>query len=269
MRNILLVHEGLDNLLEVLESISAEDAPDQEPSEDFVYAVLSANTLAAHLGVIAPNLTLPERSAQSECLYDASNLSTSDTVTFVLDSGEEVAGDRAQLTSDGGVFEAMLSGGFAESSQQRVLLPETSRAALLPLLHHLHGCRGWCSQASAENGVGLSLETLFELVSLADRYLLPELVRYASIEIVRRCFCADQVVNVYEKSLQHGGDYSCLVGDDASETLAASAVNFLLVGTMSNTRRVQIFAELVRSRMCADFVDDVGKVIRSRLLEAR
>ena len=68
----------------------------------------------------------------------------------------------------------MLGGGFAESSQSTVRLPETRLSVLRLICHYLYGCR-WCSAFSNVN-----METLLELVLATDKYLLPEFNASAS-----------------------------------------------------------------------------------------
>ena len=68
----------------------------------------------------------------------------------------------------------MLGGGFAESAQSTVRLPETRRPVLRLICHYLYGCR-WCDAFS-----GVDMETLLELVLATDKYLLPEFNASAS-----------------------------------------------------------------------------------------
>ena len=75
----------------------------------------------------------------------------------------------------------MLGGGFAESSQSTVRLPETRLSVLRLICHYLYGCR-WCAAFS-----GVDMDTLLELVLATDKYLLPEF--NASASQVCRFFC--------------------------------------------------------------------------------
>ena len=71
------------------------------------------------------------------------------------------------------------------------------------------------------------------------------------------------MVTIYEQSLQR--DYPV---SGVEETLSRCAVNYLLVGSsIGHARRVDIFRQLVGSKMAGDFVDDVSKTIREKLLE--
>ena len=82
-------------------------------------------------------------------------------------------------------------------------------------------------------------------------------------EVVQRFLRCEEVVTIYEQSLQMEYPVS-----GVEETLSRCAVNFLLVGgSIGHARRVQIFRQLVGSKMAADFVDDVNKTVREKLLE--
>ena len=83
-------------------------------------------------------------------------------------------------------------------------------------------------------------------------------------EVVQRFLRCEEVVTIYEQSLQREYPVSGVGG----ETLSRCAVNFLLVcGSVGHERRVEIFRRLVASKVAADFVDDVSKTIREKLLE--
>ncbi len=282
LRNILVDHEGLEVLLQVLESAGKrkkeeeeEDGELVEEADDlFSHAVLSCGVLAAHVGVVAPNLKLEEDAEPGGCLFrqeeeEQEEEEEGDVVVFVLDDGSELPARRSLLSSASGVFGAMFGGSFAESSRRRVPLPGAGGrgGAALLLLHHLYGCRRCPRWEAAAPG------PLLELVTLSDRFLLPELNRAAAREVVRRCLKVEQVVGVYERSLRGGQQGRTRLRQEQEqeeeEGLSACAVNYLLVGAMSHSRRVQLFDQLLRSRMAADFADDVGRVLRRRLADAR
>ena len=84
---------------------------------------------------------------------------------------------------------------------------------------------------------------------------------------MQRFLRCEEVVAIYEQSLQREYPVSGL-GSGGEETLSRCAVNFLLVcGSVGHERRVEIFRRLVASKVAGDFVDDVSKTIRERLLE--
>jgi hypothetical protein len=257
LRNILLTHEGMEVLLEILENTSNKDkgGDEQDKSLLFTDAVLSIHTIACHVGVVAPNLKLEEK-VIGKCLFKEEAEDEKD-LTLTLDDGTTFKANRSLVTSGSGVFEAMLGGSFAESAQSTVRLPMTSLGAVTLLVHYLYGCR-WC-EAFADVG----METLLELVLTTDKYLLPEFNSSVSQEVVQRFLRGEQVVAIYEKSLR--GEYPV---SGVEESLARCAVNYLLVGSgISHEQRIYVFGQLVRSQMALDFVDDVNKTVREKLLE--
>lgn len=259
LRNILVVHEGLEVLLEIIETEW------DSKSNDFSEAVLSISNLAGHIGVVAPNLTLNSSNVtrSKSCCYQMSENEFKDVELVGDDGGVRV--NRGRVCASSEVFAVMLDGSFAEAQKNSVSLPKTSKDALLALVHYLYGCRR-CPGLS-----DLRVTVLLELVSLSDKYLLKELNRQVWQEIVERCLDPDQVVCIYEHILQ--GEYPVREdeGDDYEETamLNTCAVSYLMVGAFKHEVRVNIFRQLASSKMKTDFVDDIGKILRDKLLEVR
>ncbi len=310
LQNIMLAHDGLEVLLEVLESVKEkeeskeEEVSSQEKEEGeiaetlklsakkdclFSDAVLSSCVLAGHVGVVAPNLKLSSPEV-GECVFQEETSIAEDgddVVVFVLDDGTELPARRSRLSDGSGVFSAMFGGSFAESGRRRVPLPGSGGAAPVRLLlHHLYGCR-WCPAFSLRDGPDASA-VLLDLVALSDRFLLPELNRSAAQEVVRRCLRASEVVSLYERSLRGNFQVFCQLGFRIYRQLSATlcsfpvqvsgceesslsscAVSYLLVGAMPHAKRAAVFQELLKSRMSSDFADDVGKILRGKMLEVR
>ena len=245
-----MYHEGFEKLLDIVESSPAD-------GDDFSHAVYGIHNLAGHLGVVAPELTL-EPKDEGKCYFeDALNgLGDEDRVVLVLDDETEVVANRAKVTEASEVFGVMLSGGFAEAEQTRVRIRQTGRQALELLLHYLYGCR-WCPSFA-----GLPAETLLELASMTDKYILPEFNRTVSHEIVQRCLRVDQAAAVYERALQ--GQFPV---HGLEDNLAVCAVNYILVGQMDHATRTGVVAKILASKMKSDFADDIAKTIRKKLLE--
>ena len=66
--------------------------------------MLSIHTLSCHVGVVAPNLKLEEKSTTGECKFEEAEEEEAD-VTFKLDDGSTFAANRSRLSSGGDVFE--------------------------------------------------------------------------------------------------------------------------------------------------------------------
>ncbi|CAB4062649.1 unnamed protein product [Lepeophtheirus salmonis] len=226
LRNILINHEGLEIIFDVLETCS-----DSLSNDFFSHSVMSLNVLASHLGVINPNLTMAKmrRNLKNICKFKPGV-----GVIFVLDDGSEVHADRSVLTSSSQVFEAMLVGAFVESGKEKIKLPLTSKHALECLIHRLYGCDWKCPQFKES----MRVEVLLELLMVSDKYLMEDFSIEVSREIIRRCYHGgNDIIDIYKGSLVV--DYP--VRGLGIDSLSKSTIQYILVGTMSNIKRVEIF----------------------------
>ena len=247
--NILINHEGLDVLLDVIEKF-----PEESESRIFADAVHSLSNLSGHLGIVAPNLTIEESALSCVCEFDE-NEDPKD-LKIKADDGKFIAVNRDKLSNASGVFEAMLSGQFAESSQNEIQLPMTGFSAIVCLVHHLYGCQ-WCPVIS-----NMSVQVLLELIAVTDKYLLVDFNRVVSAEIVRRCQRPDQVVQIYEASLQK--EYP--VGG-TKDNLNVCSTSYLLVEDVEPDVRTRVFRQLMKSNMASDFLDDINRIVRDKLMQ--
>ncbi len=242
--NILINHEGFDVLLDIIEK-GIKDLYEE--------AIYSLSILSGHVGIVAPDLTVTDEVNLNRCFY-AQHTAPKD-LKIVLDNGEHLEANKEALTQTSGVFEAMLSGQFAESSQAQVRIKETNHAPLLSLVHYLYGCRKCPGIAPA------SAKDLLDLLALTDKYLLPDFNRAVSSEVLRRCSQPDQVVSIYGESLVKEHPLS-----GTHESLNVCAISFILVGDICDSKRVEIFTQLLKSELKSDFLDDVSQTVRQKLL---
>ena len=247
--NILINHEGLDVLLDIIEKF-----PGENESRIFADATYSLSNLSGHLGIVAPNLTIEESTLSCVCRFEENK--DPKNLKIKTDDGKFIEVNRDKLCNASSVFEAMLSGQFAESSQNEIQLPMTGFSAIVCLIHHLYGCQ-WCPVIS-----NMSVQVLLELTSLTDKYLLVDFNRVVSAEIVRRCQKPDQVVQIYEASLQN--EYP--VGG-TKDNLNVCATSYLLVGDVEPEVRAEVFRQLMKSNMASDFLDDVNRIVREKLMQ--
>ena len=162
--NMLINHEGLDVLLDIIEHLGSDDVG------LYLDAIYSLSCLCAHIGVVAPNLKLSPTQASDKCLFE--DQSWEPDLRIVVDDGQILDVKRSVLAEQSGVFEAMLSGNWSESSLSEVRIKCTGFQALQCLVHYLYGCQ-WCpTMKNAEPQV------LLELTSLTDKYLLSGKIRY-------------------------------------------------------------------------------------------
>lgn len=72
----------------------------------------------------------------------------------------------------------------------------------------------------------------------------------------------DQVVEIYEASLQQ--EY---LVKGTNESLNVCAIAYILVGhDINHETRAEVFDQLVKSKMSSDFIDDINRTIREKLL---
>ena len=107
---------------------------------------------------------------------------------------------------------------------------------------------------------------MLELVSLSDKYLLPDLNLLVSHCIIRRCVSGPDLVELYRLALQKKYPVQC---GGYQGTLSGATVCTLLVGDMPSRERTTLFRKLSRSELSGDFIDDVSKMLREKLLNRK
>ncbi|KAK7087911.1 hypothetical protein V1264_021901 [Littorina saxatilis] len=153
---------------------------------------------------------------------------------------------REQLSTNSTMFAAMLQGSYVESTQSQVSISDVSPQALTFILHFLHGCDEQCAvlksaerrerdAATDETGQGSSLKhprqsglgsssqqhlkDVLNLIALADRFLLPDLVQYLSAVVSTSLLDNTCVEEVLRFAVFH-----CLseLAEDAAKSLLMS-----------------------------------------------
>jgi len=116
-------------------------------------------------------------------------------VKFVLDDELEVVADRKVLSSSP-VFSAMFSGYFKETDEQKVNLRGTSIEALTLLLIQME------NEVGGDQKVGIGeISVLFELMSLADQFLLEEIYEKATNTLINN-ICPYSASVTYAESVK-------------------------------------------------------------------
>ena len=256
--SILICHGTLDLLLDTLEDGGEEE---EGGGGRVSHCVSSLSHLAAHLGVtVCCSATLGQEQQEDTetCIYQDSELEQD--LSLVCDDGTRVRVNKQIISDSCPVFSAMLTGSFTEAERETIRLPGTSGPALTCLLHFLYGCQPErCPQfrrSSAEP------ETLLELVSLSDKYLLTELNLSVSHSIIRHSASPRHATQIYRAALQNNYPVLC-AGREAA--LALSIVSFILVGHIKTEDRVELIRNIVSSDLSQHLLDDIGKILRSRL----
>ena len=257
-----MCHGTLDLLLDTLEDGGEEE---EEGGGRVSHCIHSLSHLAAHLGVrVCCSSSLDPGDLQGEtltCSYEVSQLEQD--LTLVCDDGTRVKVNKEVISDSCPVFSAMLTGSFTEAERETIRLPGTSGPALSCLLHFLYGCQpDLCPQFRRSSG---QPDTLLELVSLSDKYLLSQLNLSVCHSIIRHSGSPQHVTQIYRAALQNNYPVLC-AGREAS--LALSIVSFILVGGIETEVRVQLVRNIVSSDLSQHLLDDIGKILRSRLQPA-
>ena len=107
-------------------------------------------------------------------------------------------------------------------------------------------------------------QVLLELTSLTDKYLLPDFNQSVSHETIKRCMKVDQVVDIYEASLEK--EYHV---QGTNDNLNVCATSYILVGDVDggNDVRANVIDELIKSKVASDFLVDINRTIREKLMK--
>ena len=227
------------------------------------HCVSSLSHLAAHLGVtVCCSATLGQEQQEDTetCIYQDSELEQD--LSLVCDDGTRVRVNKQIISDSCPVFSAMLTGSFTEAERETIRLPGTSGPALTCLLHFLYGCQPGCCPQWRD----LAGDTLLELVSLSDKYLLSELHLSVCHSIIRHSASPSHLTNIYRAALQNNSPVLC-AGREAGQSvsLAVSVVNFLLVGHMTAQHRAGLVRQVVSSDLAQHLLDDISKILRAKL----
>ena len=123
--NILITHEGLEVLLDIIEHMGSDD------EQLFLDAIYSLSSLCAHIGIAAPNLKLSTiHQSGGKCNFLDDQDPKAD-LRIVVDDGQILDVQRSVLVDSSGVFDAMLSGQFIESNLSEVRIKCTGFHALV------------------------------------------------------------------------------------------------------------------------------------------
>lgn len=141
-------------------------------------------------------------------------------VKLCLDDGTTFSVNKDLLIQASPVFLAMFNGNFIEAGQQKVHLPNVSNTAvslLLDQIFMLSQITDIDSNATS-NDVQYDLGVIFELFSMADRFLLEEVYERTLNTVVTKYICPQSAPLIYAESvklmsLQKSGNDREMLGD--------------------------------------------------------
>ncbi|XP_032091279.1 armadillo repeat-containing protein 5 [Thamnophis elegans] len=195
-RKLLVGLSGLRILLGVL-------ARDPEPYFVFytsdALSLLLSSQAPSPASVSSPALKRPRLDSPQRCPYSRIVEEGGADVFFQLDSGCRVPAVRKVISAASEVFQAMLSGGFAESSHTTVTLRDVLPEPFLALAHFLHGCRGKPCQVL---GMPFPLALAEEILVVAEQYLLPDLQSLVDEALCQDSLCPGTLGEVYRLAEQ-------------------------------------------------------------------
>ena len=248
LTNILVRHDTLDLLLDTLEC---------EVPGLLADSVHSLGRLASCLGLAPccrdPPVTVPH--SPGACIV--TNGQQLEDVTLVCDDGTELQASRQLLAASCPVFAAMLGGQWGEADRARIPLPETNTAALTRLQHHLYGCPASCLATTS-----LPAPDLLQLVKLADRFLLPDLLTSLCHALLPHTTTPQHALPIYRAALQ--GNYTVECGDRGGN-MAGEVVCRLLATPLPTHDRVQSITSIITSDLAQHFLDDASRLLRPKL----
>ncbi len=143
---------------------------------------------------------------------ESSNVIGEHNVTFLLDDGSHVTGNRETMAANSTVFAAMLQGHYSESGQSEIVIHDVSTEAFQFLVSFLHG------SDLSENISSLEPDILLETLALSDRYMLESLENKVSKMISAKNISKETLSHVFQTACLH--NCAELVKDCVHYTLA-------------------------------------------------
>lgn len=208
---------------------------------------------------------------------------------IVVEEGRSIQASRETLSRNSQVFAAMLQGRYRESSQSEVSISAAPHEVLTPVLHFLHGCDEQCpalksllsgsdegdlagdhpsttksKQASSPphrtlphpqsgqvSSRELRLKRVLDVIALADRYLLPDLVG---------CLCAAVSTSLLDQTrVEEVLRFACFHG---LSDLAEDCMKMLLLASWSVAEIANSVITLAESECGAETVAVISALLK-------
>lgn len=226
--------------LEVLMKLLQEETEQQKPSVQ-VLCVLASKKLRIHnprnvqFTTEAPTTSTDCHSNQPE-----------EIVTFILDDNSCLEAKRNLLSHNSDYFRSLLNGSFKESKQDVIELPNVTNKSLGFLLHLIE--HGFGNDGSTI--FDADLNTLLDVITLCDRFLMPNHCHYL-VECVQKFrLHSDAVPTIYNWSLESRTNF-----------LRVECIAFALVANIIDSERFEMFKNLFELGYNEKLVDDIKKLL--------
>jgi len=248
-RKFLVQMRGIDVLLQLIQSAE---------SPLFRCAVLALSHQATSLQLTASSsawLDSDLTAGRSRTADDAEDYAD---LVFVLDDGSQVAACRRVMSRSSDVFDAMLRGGFRESTERRVRIPDAASDAFQTMVTWLHG------GPATNGGRAPALDELCELLRLYHRFQMPD-------ALLRRTLLAPLVAAAFDGDEFEGGNFARVyrllsVYDDAG-VLRRDFVVSVFTRQMSLLRRCAAVAGVMSQQSQCD-VEEFVSIVAAAFLDA-
>jgi hypothetical protein len=187
-------------------------------------------------------------------------------VEVILDDGTHIKISKDILTQASPVFSAMFNGHFVEAGQQKVRIPDTSSDAIKSLTEQIFLQNQ--STTGADHGNVLTMEydmyslsTLFELVSLSDRFLLEGIYERTLNTLLRFYICPYSAPLIYEEAVKLSGLLKPHNVQGGCFDLTFVVLKYLLVGDLSMSCKCVAFRKIFETVSPSIVVGDMRALV--------
>jgi len=175
-------------------------------------------------------------------------------VEIELDDGSQIQVLKEILTQASPVFAAMFDGHFVEAGEQKVRIQNTSKEAIMALVDQTYSEVQNSKTVNKQTSVipftssidrnVYTLSTLFELVSLSDRFLLPRVYEMTLNTLLRFYVCPYSAPMIYEEAVRLSGLLKPHSLEGWHLDLTYVTLKYLLVGDMSMSCKCAAFKKI-------------------------
>lgn len=233
---MLLKSGGLNVLIQLLDA--SVNLKDSSLKALCVLAVqLKIRHSVSNLKIMKPLLDLQR--------YDIKD--QEDLVTFKLDDGKRVIENRNFLSNRSEYFRILLSGNFKESNEKEIDLHNVTSNSLQCLFKLL---RQDIPQYGCFFDLNLDLETVLDIIGLAEQYVMLELSAYLANYVEQLYFSSKNVPIIYKWSIE-----------SSTNILRIETIAYALVGNIIINERLKIFQNIFNSGLTQHLIDDIKTLL--------
>lgn len=178
-------------------------------------------------------------------------LNDNDTVTFKLDDGNRVQANRNFLSGRSEYFSVLLYGDFKESGKEEVELHNVSSKSL----QYLFNLMQYETTQYQYMPLNVELETVLDIIALAEQYLILELSAFLANSIEQKYFTPKNVPVIYKWSIE-----------SATNILRIESTAYALVAKVVDSERQQMFQKIFNSGLTEYIIEDI-KTLLNRFLQ--